>query len=59
MSKYQGCCNTCRYYDYDWSTGTSDCYQFDNMTEEEIENHYTNDQPACPYYEELIIPDYY
>lgn len=50
MEKYKGCCNTCKYYDYDWSTGTSDCKQFDNMTEDEIEKHYTNDKPNCPCY---------
>lgn len=54
MEKYKGCCNTCKYYDYDWSTGTSDCKQFDNMTEDQIEKHYTNDEPNCPCYEPFI-----
>ena len=49
-NEYKGNCNTCQYYNYDYSTGTSDCDQFDNMTEEEIEKHYTNDAPNCPCY---------
>lgn len=44
-------CNNCKFYDYDNSTGASDCTQPD-ITEEELEIYYMEDQEGCPYKEE-------
>lgn len=30
-------CENCKYFDYDSSTGTSECNQSDNMTEDKTE----------------------
>lgn len=45
-------CNSCKYFSYDYSTGTSECCQYENMTEEEIEKYYTNGENNCPLYKE-------
>ena len=37
MSKDILRCENCQYYNYDSSTGTSECNQYDNMTEDEAE----------------------
>jgi hypothetical protein len=42
-------CENCKYFDYDSSTGTSECNQSDNMTEDETEKYYTNGEFGCPY----------
>lgn len=49
MDVYKGSCNNCIYFMQDFSTGTSDCGQFDNMTESEIDLYYTEGAAACPY----------
>ena len=47
-------CLYCKYYDEDYSTGTSKCNNYDNMTEEEIEKYYTNGQDDCPCFHDLM-----
>ena len=47
-------CWSCKHCINDYfATGTLDCKKFDDMTEEEIDNYYTNNGGEnCPYYEE-------
>ena len=47
-------CWSCKHCINDYfATGTLDCKKFDDMTEEEIYNYYTNNGGEnCPYYEE-------
>ena len=48
-------CENCKHFFYDYSTGTSECGQYDNMTEEEFENYYGNNGGEnCTYYEEDV-----
>lgn len=49
MSKDILRCENCQYYNYDSSTVTSECNQYDNMTEDEAEKYYTNGEFGCPY----------
>ena len=52
----EGCimkkCENCKYFFYDYSTGTSECGKYDNMTEEETDKYYTEGEENCPYWEE-------
>lgn len=57
MKTYRGCCDSCKYYFYDYSTGTSECNN-DDITEEALDKHYTNDEPGCPYYMEYVDAEY-
>ena len=52
-------CWNCKHCINDYyATGTLDCKQMDNMTEEEIENYYTNNGGEnCTYYEESYSED--
>ena len=45
-------CNSCKHFWYDNSTGTSECGQYDNMTEDETDKYYTNGEDNCPSYNE-------
>ena len=46
-------CKNCKYFCHDYSTGTSECARYDDMTEEEVDDYYTNNGGEnCPYYEE-------
>ena len=47
-------CWSCKHCINDYfATGTMDCKRQDDMTEEEFENYYgNNDGENCPYYEE-------
>lgn len=45
-------CNDCKHFLYDNSTGTSECDQYDNMTEDETDKYYTNGEDNCPFYKE-------
>ena len=45
-------CNSCEYFSYDYSNGTSECRKYDDMTEEEIDKYYTNGEDNCPEYKE-------
>jgi hypothetical protein len=45
-------CNSCKHFWYDNSTGTSECGQYDNMTEDETDKYYTNGEDNCPFYKE-------
>ena len=47
-------CWSCKHCINDYfATGTLDCKKFDDMTEEEIDNYYTNNGGEnCIYYEE-------
>ena len=49
-------CWSCKHCINDYfATGTLDCKKFDDMTEEEIDNYYTNNGgDNCIYYEEEI-----
>lgn len=53
------CCYNCKYYSYDGSTGTSDCYKADDIPEDLFEKHFVEDVPDCPYHEEMGYEDYY
>lgn len=53
MGKSCWSCRNC-INDY-FATGTLDCSKIDSMTEEEINNYYTeNGGENCSYYEEII-----
>ena len=47
-------CWSCKHCTNDYfATGTMDCKRFDDMTEEEVDDYYTNNGGEnCPYYEE-------
>jgi hypothetical protein len=45
-------CNSCKHFWYDNSTGTSECGQYDNMTEDETDKYYTNGEDNCLFYKE-------
>lgn len=48
-------CYSCKYYIYDYSTGTSECKKYFDMTEDETEKYYTNGENNCSYYESECI----
>ena len=52
-------CWSCKHCLDDYqSTGTLDCLNFDNMTEEEIMEYYTNNGGEnCPYYQPSITEE--
>lgn len=52
-------CYNCKYYMYDNSTGTSDCLKADDIPEDLFEKHFVDDQPGCPFHEEIDEPDYH
>lgn len=56
MEKYNGDCSICRYYFYDYSTGTSECNN-DDIDEVSIDVHYVNGEPGCPYYKPQFLED--
>lgn len=43
-------CDNCRYFWEDTSTGTADCKNTD-ITQEELQDYFTDDNPDCPYWE--------
>ena len=43
-------CENCENCYYDSSTGLTECSQYDDMTEEEIETYYVNGVYNCPYW---------
>ena len=43
-------CENCENFCYDYTTGTTECARYD-MTEEESERYYVNDEENCPYWE--------
>ena len=45
-------CNSCKHCWDDNSTGISECGQYDNMTEDETDKYYTNEEDNCPFYKE-------
>ena len=45
-------CENCKHFFYDYSTGASECGQYDNMTEEETDKYYTEGEENCPHWEE-------
>lgn len=47
------CCDTCKFYDYDGSTGTSDCSN-EEIEEEEIDLFYCEGIEGCPHW----VPKY-
>lgn len=47
-------CNGCKHFWYDNLTGTSECGQYDNMTEDETDKYYTNGEDNCPFYKENV-----
>lgn len=51
-------CESCIYFLRDYSTGTSECARYDDMTEEETIKHYTNDEPGCPCFKSESTRDY-
>ena len=44
-------CENCQHFCYDYSTGTAECTRYDDMTEEESEKYYVNDEENCPYWD--------
>lgn len=50
-------CKNCKYFFYDYSTGTSECARYDDMTEEETEKYYVNDEENCPYWDDFESND--
>ena len=49
-------CTTCKFYSADYSTGTSECEQFDNMSEEEIDYYYSDANKGCPHWRPAFDP---
>ena len=56
MGKYNGDCNSCKYYFYDNSTGTSDCNN-DDIDEMSMDVHFVNNESGCPYYKPQFLED--
>lgn len=50
-------CYNCRYFLEDISVNAADCNRADDMTEEEFEKHFGNDEPDCPYWKEVQAYD--
>ena len=50
-------CKNCKYFCHDYSTGTSECAKYDDMTEEETERYYVNDEENCPYWNDFESND--
>ena len=50
-------CKNCKYFCHDYSTGTSECARYDDMTEEETERYYVNDEENCPYWNDFESND--
>lgn len=44
-------CQNCKFFDEDFSTGTSECLS-ERITEECLDKHFTEDKPNCPYWVE-------
>lgn len=51
-------CENCRYFLYDSSNGTSECDQYDNMSEEDTDRYYTNGKNGCPFHKEYIDSEF-
>ena len=51
MSRYEGCCDTCKFCWQDFSVGASEC-ECEDITEEAIIKHFEEGECGCPYYEE-------
>ena len=47
-------CNSCKYFWYDNSTGTSECGQYNKRTEEERHNDHISGEDNCPFYKENV-----
>ena len=45
------CCENCKHFSEDWSCGACDCDRLDEMTEDEIEKYFTNEEPNCKFHE--------
>lgn len=45
-------CESCKYFFCDYQTGASECYQYDNMSEDETEKYFMDGEDNCPFYEE-------
>ena len=54
MNKY---CENCGNCFIDFSVGLYECQNMDNMTEQEIEEHYTNNDGNCPYWKLCVDND--
>ena len=54
MKRRENACESCKYYDYDHSTGTSECLN-DDIDEDNFDEHFVEDKPNCPFYEEKIV----
>lgn len=54
-----GICPSCKHYWEDTSVGDAECLKADDMTEEEFEKYFVDEQPGCPFYEEIDYPDEY
>ena len=51
------CCENCGHCFIDFSVGLYECQNMDNMTEEEIEEHYVNNDGNCPYWKLCVDND--
>ena len=51
MSKYKGCCDTCKHCWQDFSVNASEC-ECEEITEDLLEKHFTDGEKGCPFYEE-------
>lgn len=57
MTREKVCAN-CKYFLYDNSVGAADCNKADDIEENLFEKHFVNDEPGCPFFEELEEVDY-
>ena len=51
------CCENCGHCLTDFSVGLYECQNMDNMTEQEIEEHYVNNDGNCPYWKLCLDND--
>lgn len=49
--KLGGSCYNCKHYFEDTSFNSCDCLKSDDLTEEQYEKHFVDDEPGCPYHE--------
>lgn len=51
-------CYNCKNYWDDRDVGAAECEKDMEMTDEEFDKHFINDEPDCPYWEKQADIDY-
>ena len=47
-------CLCCEHYFVDNTCGYFECLVYEDMTEEQIDKHFTNNEPDCPFFKQRI-----